>query len=65
MVQGRLLMRLMSWTLVVLGVAISFSPSFALGKTLVGFGLALLGGLLYARLMYVAQKREGRDTWHS
>jgi len=60
---GRLIAGLVSWTLTASGFIIAGALPYSLAVALTGFGLVLLGGLLYTRLIYVAQKREGRDTW--
>lgn len=53
-----------SWTLTASGLIVAGALPYSLTVALTGFGLVLLGGLLYARLIYGAQKEKGIDTWH-
>jgi len=62
---GRLIVGIVAWTLMASGLIVAGALPYAPAVALTGFGLVLLGGLLYARLIYVAQRNDGRDTWHS
>lgn len=64
MMLGRLMVWLVAQALVFIGLGIALDQPYAPTKPLIGFVMMLLGGYLFTRLIYVAQREKGIDTWH-
>ena len=62
---GRLIAGTISWVLMACGLITVLGSPYSLSRVLLGTAMVLTGGFLSARLVYVAQRNDGRDTWHS